>query len=209
MFAFAAILFAIPQLFGQASTNAPPTLSPAYPEIPPTFGERFGPATHSGQAILISIVVLAGLLFFLIWKKLHPPPPPALPPEILAREALAKLQRQPEDGKVLSEISQILRRYVSMAFQFPSGELTTVEFSVALAGSEAIGAKLAETISSFLRECDTRKFSPAVRSPAFTRPGPPEGGTPNFLPPLQAANRALELITLAENRRATTETTNE
>ncbi|HEX7617988.1 MAG TPA: hypothetical protein VF480_04630, partial [Verrucomicrobiae bacterium] len=61
----------------------PPTLSPAYPEIPLTFGERFSPTTQSGQAIYISIVLLAVLLFFVIWKKLHPPPPPTLPPEMV------------------------------------------------------------------------------------------------------------------------------
>ena len=103
---------------------------------------------------------------------------------MVAREALAKLQRQPEDGNVLSQISQILRRYVGAAFQFPSGEATTAEFSAALAGSEKIGAELAQTISSFLHECDERKFSPA-----------------NPTAPLNAATRALEIISLVEKVR--------
>jgi hypothetical protein len=184
MFVFTAILFATLRLFGQASTNLPPRLSPAYPEIPPTFGERFSPTTQSGQAIYISIVLLAVLLFFVIWKKLYPPPPPTLPPEIVAREALAKVPRQPEDGKHLSEVSQILRRYAIAAFELPPGEFTTAEFSAALAGSEKIGAELAQTISNFLRECDGRKFSPASSTVPF-----------------QAAARALELIALAEKRR--------
>ena len=34
-------------------------------------------------------------------------------------QALAKLLRQPEDGKLLSEVSQILRRYVIAAFELP------------------------------------------------------------------------------------------
>jgi hypothetical protein len=107
-----------------------------------------------------------------------------LPPEILAREALTKLLRQPEDGKILSEVSQILRRYVITAFELPAAELTTTEFCAALAASEKVGAELAQTISSFLRECDGRKFSPASE-PA----------------PLNAAERALELIALAEEVR--------
>ncbi len=61
-----------------------------------------------------------------------------MPPEMVAREALAKLRCQTEDGKVLSEVSQILRRYFSTAFQFPPGELTTAEFSVALACNDKI-----------------------------------------------------------------------
>jgi hypothetical protein len=182
MFVFAVILFAVPRLFAQASTNALPALAPPYGEIPPTFEERFNPATKSGQAIIIFIVVLAVLLFFVIWKKLHPPPPPTLPPEIVAREALAKLLRQPEDGKILSEVSHILRRYVAAAFKWPSGEMTTAEFSAALAGSEKIGAERAQTISNFLRECDERKFSPASQPVS-----------------LNAASRALELVALVEN----------
>jgi hypothetical protein len=188
MFVFTAILFATLRLFGQASTNMPPTLSPAYPEIPLTFGERFSPTTQSGQAIYISIVLLAVLLFFVIWKKLHPPPPPTLPPEMVARAALAKLLRQPEDGKHLSEVSQILRRYVIAAFELPPGEFTTAEFSAALAGTEKIGAELAQTISNFLRECDERKFSPS---------------NPDM--PVNAANRALQIINLAEQQRQKSE----
>jgi hypothetical protein len=175
------ILFTFPA-FTQTATNALPALAPPYGEIPPTFEERFNPATKSGQAIFIFIVVLAVLLFFVIWKKLHPPPPPTLPPEIVAREALAKLLRQPEDGKLLSEVSQILRRYVIAAFELPPGEFTTGEFTTALAGSEKIGAELAQTISNFLRECDERKFS--------------AGNASN---PFNAASRTLELVALVEN----------
>ena len=182
MFVFAAILFAVPRLFAQASTNALPALAPPHGEIPPTFEERFNPATKSGQAIIIFFVVLAVLLFFVIWKKLHPLPPPTLPPEIVAREALAKLLRQPEDGKLLSEVSQILRRYVIAAFELPPGEFTTGEFSDSLTSSEKIGAERAQTISNFLRECDERKFSPASQPVS-----------------LNAASRALELVALVEN----------
>jgi hypothetical protein len=185
---FLLFTFFVLSAFGQTNTSAPPTLSPAYPEIPPTFGERFSPTTQAGQAIYISIVLLAVLLFFVIWKKLHPPPPPTLPPETVAREALAKLPRQPEDGKHLSEVSHILRRYVIGAFELPPGEFTTAEFSAALAGTEKIGAELAQTISNFLRECDERKFSPS---------------NPDM--PVNAANRALQIINLAEQQRQKSE----
>ena len=82
----------------------------------------------------------------------------------------------------MSEASQILRRYVITAFELPAAELTTTEFCAALAASERIGGELAAAVSSFLRECDERKFSPP---PAAT---------------LNAATRALELISLAEQR---------
>jgi len=174
------ILFTFPA-FTQTATNALPALAPPYGELPPTFEERFNPATKSGQAILLFIGVLAVLLFFVIWKKLHPPPPTAPTAETVAREALTKLLRQPEDGKRLSEISQILRRYVIAALELPAAELTTAEFSAALAGRENTGAALAQTIASFLRECDKRKFSAGSVSE-----------------PCNAASRALELVALVE-----------
>ena len=85
---------------------------------------------------------------------------------------------------MLSEISQTLRRYIIAAFKLPNGELTTVEFSATLAGSQKVGRELAQKVSSFLRECDERKFSPI---------------NPNV--PLGAAGRALGIIAEAEKQR--------
>ncbi len=192
--AFSLLAFNGLSLFAQPSTNALPALAPPYGEIPPTFWEQHGTTILAGGVALIALAAL------ILWKVLQPKPPVTRPPEIVAREALTALLRQPEDGKLLSEVSQILRRYVITAFELPAAELTTTEFCAALAGTEKIGAELAQIISGFLRECDVRKFSAAVRSPAFMRLEPPEGGTPHFLSPLNAATRALELISLAEKR---------
>ena len=166
-------------LSAQPTTNALPALAPAYGEIPPTFWEQYG-----------TMIIVAGLVFVVlaalaIWKLLQPKPPVVIPPEVLAREALSKLQGQCEDVKLLSEVSQILRHYVSAAFKLPNGELTTAEFCAVIEGNEPIGEELAQTTASFLRECDVRKFSPA-----------------NAAAPLNAASRALELVSLAEQRRA-------
>ena len=185
-----------PPLLGQTPTNAVPALAPPYGEIPPTFWEQHGTLILAGSLTLGALAVL------ILWKMLQPKPAVILPPDILAREALTKLLRQPEEGKHLSEVSQTLRHYLNTAFELPAAELTTTEFCAALTASKKIGADMAQAISSLLRECDTRKFSPAVRSPAFTRPGPPEGGIPNLLPPLHATNRALELVERGEKRLA-------
>jgi hypothetical protein len=162
-----------------ADTNALPALAPAYGEMPPTFWEQHRTLVIAGgfAFVIFSMLVL--------WKLFQPKPAVILPPEILARDALAKLISQPEDGKLLSDVSQILRRYVIAAFHFPAAEMTTSEFCAALADNEKIGAELAESISSFLRECDERKFS---TSPAAA--------------PLNAAARALELIASAEKLRS-------
>jgi hypothetical protein len=162
-----------------ADTNALPALAPAYGEMPPTFWEQHGTLFIIGG---FAFVILAMLV---LWKLFQPKPAVILPPEFLAREALAKLIGRPEDGKLLSDVSQILRRYVIAAFNFPAAEMTTAEFCTALADNEKIGAELAGSISSFLRECDERKFS---TSPATA--------------PLNAAARTLEIISRLEARRA-------
>jgi len=171
-------LFAL-SVSAQMSTNALPPLAPAYPQMPPTFWEQ-----HQG-AIIVGSVAFIALAFLFLKVLLRPESKLILPPEVLARQALAKLQQFPEDGKLLSEVSHILRHYVVAAFELPSGELTTAEFGTTLAGNEKTGAELAQLISDFLHECDRRKFSslPAVA-------------------PLKAVSRALELIALAELRRA-------
>jgi hypothetical protein len=178
MFVFTAILFATPRLFGQASTNTLPALAPPYGEIPPTFWEQHG------TMILVAGMAVIALAVLILWKIFRPKPPVKLSPEVVAREALTKLLRQSEDGKLLSNVSQILRRYVIAVFELPAAELTTTEFCAALAASEKIGMELSGFISNFLRACDERKFS---TSPAAA--------------PLNAATRALELVALTENAR--------
>jgi hypothetical protein len=138
----------------QTATNAPPALIPAYAEIPPPFW-----AQH--QAALI----LGGLLFiigqsFILWKMLMRLQPAVEPPVNLARAALNQLLDEPEDGRLLSEVSQILRRYIGTAFQMRGEELTTFEFCSALAQNGKIDPQLCAAIASFLRECDVRKFAP-------------------------------------------------
>ncbi len=182
MFLLAVLLFlaAFP-LRGQTSasgTNAPLKLSPPYGELPPTFFEQHG-----------TILVLAGfgiiaLAAFGLWLIFHPRPKPIIPPEVQARQALEILRERPEDGAMLSRISQVLRNYFMMAFKLAPGELTTTEFYAVLAANEQIGAENAKSIADFLHECDKKKFS---SSPAIT--------------PLNAVDRALKLIACAETCR--------
>jgi hypothetical protein len=170
----ASLLF-LPLVAHAANPDALPALAPAYGELPPTFWEQH----HTAMAVAGFAVIAFAFLFLKVM--LRPETPVVLPPEILARRALAKLQSQPEDGKTLSDVSQILRRYVVAVFQLPSTEMTTAEFSAALAGNEKTGPELAMSISFFLRECDERKFS-----------------TASAAAPMNAVARALELIALAE-----------
>jgi hypothetical protein len=176
---FLLFAFSTLPLSGQTSPkNMLPPLAPAYGQMQPTFWERYGIAT------VIYGVAFIAWLGFIYWLFFRPQPPLVAPPEVEACETLMKLSRQPEDGKVLGEISQTLRRYVIAAFSFPSGERTTAEFTVTLAGDKKFDANLAQSISNLLRECDQRKFSPK-----------------NSGAPLNAASRALEIISEAEKKR--------
>jgi hypothetical protein len=168
-------VFVIFPAFCQSKTNALPTLLPPYGQMRPTFWEQHGTAILAGGLILMGLVA-AG-----VWRILKPRPRPVLPPAIAAREALARCRVRPEDGNILSEVSQVLRRYIGAMLEFPDGELTTAELCRELEGGQKITPQLTHSISGFLRACDERKFSPAVSSA-----------------PLDAAGRALEFIILIE-----------
>jgi hypothetical protein len=175
-----AILFLTEVFPLHAQTNGPgtntlPALVPPYGELPPTIWEQ-----HGTSFAIVGIVIIA-LLAFGIWRFLRPKPEIVVPPEVQAREALENLRQQPEDGVILSRISQTVRNYFIAAFQLAPGELTTIEFCAVLAANEKIGAENTKSISDFLHECDVKKFS---SSPAVM--------------PLNAADHALKLIACAE-----------
>ena len=138
-----------------------PPLRPPLPEIPPTFWEQHGWQVVAGGVL---VVALCGLgLWLLLRRKLAA----AIPPAVQARQALEPLRQQPEDGVVLSHVSQVLRHYIAAAFELPSGELTTAEFCRALVGDQRVGPALSVPITNFLRQCDERKFAPSPPGPAL------------------------------------------
>jgi hypothetical protein len=159
------------------STNDIPPLRPPHAEIPPTFWEQHAVSVGMGGFALLAFIGLA------IWFAMRPRPPVIVPPEIQARGDLAALRKLPEDGRVLSRISQTVRRYFGTAFSLPPGELTTTEFCQAIAANGQIPSELANVTGDFLRRCDERKFAPDA--PATT-------GT---------ANDAMKLIDQAETHR--------
>jgi hypothetical protein len=128
---------------------------------------------------LLALVLLGVAGWFLTRRK-----PVALPaPEAVARQALDPLRRQPEEGVLLSRVSQVLRHYLIAAFGLPPEELTSTEFCGVLGENQGVGPELAAGIAEFLRRCDERKFAPAVPQPA-----------------LGAVEQALAFIKAAEQR---------
>jgi hypothetical protein len=160
------------------AADAIPPLRPPHAEIPPTFWEQYGL-----WVVIVGILLLA-LVGAAVWFLTRPKPPVVVLPEVQARQALEPLRQQPEDGVLLSRVSQILRHYVGAAFDLPPGELTTAEFCHAIDGHTQIGSELSATLSEFLHQCDQRKFSPSAPAP-----------------PLSATAHALKLIDQAQTRR--------
>jgi|KBSMisStaDraftv2_1062788.scaffolds.fasta_scaffold138316_2 hypothetical protein len=184
-FRVSALAFAFLAFQGFAATNISAgeddlaKLRPPRAEIPATFWERYN------VWIIIGSLVFLALIGIIIWIVTRPKPPVIVPPEIRARQAIEPLLSKPEDGRVLSQVSQILRRYITEAFALPPGELTTTEFCRLMAGHKGIDLELGSGISEFLRRCDERKFTPA----------PPAA-------PMTAAATALKLVETAHARLA-------
>ena len=179
-----AVLWVIGVPSSLAATNSSsldeiPPLRPPRGEIPPGFREQYGWWVIAGWVVLL---VLLGGVFWLVTR---PGPPVIVPPDIAARRALESLRQQPEDGAVLSRVSQVLRHYLTTVFGLAPGETTTTEFCKLIAGNAQIGAELSAAIGDFLRQSDERKFAP---------------GAPH--PKLDAASQALKFIDLAEASRA-------
>ena len=176
------LLFAASTLLAATDTareDDPFKLSPPHAELPPTLWEQYGTLFVVGAGLLLVLVGLG------LWWLLRPKPSIPVPIEIRSRKELEALRQSNEDGRVLSHVSQVLRRYVAGAFGLPPDELTTSEFCQVIAGHEKIGPDLAGRVGEFLRRCDELKFAPAS-SPT----------------PMGAAARALELVELGESRRA-------
>jgi hypothetical protein len=168
---------AVSEGLAQKPSAALPPLAPPHAELPPTFWESHGTAVLiSGGAGLVLVAVA-------LWLLLRRRPRPTERPEVITRAALAMLAGEAENGKTLSEVSQILRRYVVLAFGLPAGEMTSAEFYAALAACQRVDVNLGEALSAFLRECDRRKFSGAAADA-----------------PMQAAARALELVSQIEKQ---------
>ena len=174
------LLLAMPLWAADTTNSLPepiPALLPPREEIPPGFWEQ-----HGLWVILVAGILVCLLAVALWWLTLPKAVVP-MPPAEAARRALEPLRSRPEDGLLLSQVSQVLRRYIMAAFGMPEAELTTSEFCQAIDANTKIEPVLAADLGQFLRGCDELKFAPAAARP-----------------PAAAVDRALEFIERAEAR---------
>lgn len=175
-----------------ATNNSALSLQPPHDLLLPGFWEQY----H--WSILIVGAGLLVLAVAFVWVLCRPKPPVVVPPEVTARQALQPLLRQTEDGAVLSQVSQALRRYVAAAFRLPPGEMTTTEFCRLVERQDEIGQELGTVLCAFLRECDERKFAPTEMPPGI-------GTVPRALQLVEAlqARRALTRLAVSPGKTAT------
>jgi hypothetical protein len=155
-----------------------PPLRPARAEFHPSFWEQHG------LWLITAVIIIAGAAAFWRMRLRQPTPIPVTPPEEIARRALQPLQSRAEDAALVTEVSQIMRQYVTSAFDLLADELTTGELIKSLQSQRQIGPELTNAIGNFLRQCDERKFAPS--SPAV---------------PLGAVTTALQLVAKVETHR--------
>jgi len=135
-----------------------PPLRPPRPELRPSFWEL-----HRWQMVLAVAVVLAAVGVWTRWRG-RPKPVITIPPETVARNLLERLRSRPENLTVAAEVSRIVRRYVTAAFNLPPDELTAAELRRALEKSQ-VSPDLVSAISDFLQRCDEWKFAPVEATP--------------------------------------------
>jgi hypothetical protein len=138
---------------GAEKTNAIPPLRPPQPEIPPGFWELYGTWIIWGGLLALALASLA------VWRLTRPKPVVPIAPATRAKAALRELQAASESGMLLSQVSQIVRRYFAEALGFGPAELTTTEFCQALGSNGRLDPGLREETVAFLRACDQKKFS--------------------------------------------------
>jgi hypothetical protein len=130
-------------------------LRPPRAELPPGFWEQHGWWVALLSALGLAIVSLVAWLFSRPRRELM------IGPAAWARQMLEPLRDQPEDGAILSRVSQVLRQYVAASFGLSSDEMTTTEFCRLLSQREAAGSEFCAAASQFLRQCDQQKFAPS------------------------------------------------
>jgi hypothetical protein len=152
-----ALLVQSPSLFALSTNYVPgkiPDLRPPQGPLPPTYWEQHGSVIILGA--LAALVALA----VLIWLVRRPKPVVTVSPGVAARQALAALRGQPEDGPRAAAASQHLRSCVQAALQLPPGERTPEELLASVRGDARVSSDLVSRLGALLQECDARAFAP-------------------------------------------------
>ena len=117
--------------------------------------------------IILGIIILAvlfGVAWLYIRKRKSAPPTPieevaVFPPHEIAMEKLNTLDATSSDMETFyTQISYIIREYISSRYNIPALELTTLGILLQMS-NEQIDAKYVKHLRDFLFKCDIVKFT--------------------------------------------------
>ena len=151
-----------------AALSTPPPTAPAAPappdirDIAPPLDVFPYPTWMIVVAAFLVALVLAAVIYTIVRRIRHRPPPlPPRPQSIALRELRALQQRvqqaAPYDFSIA--VSDVLRRYVSAAYQVHAVEQTSPEFLAAISGSVKFAEAERRLLGAFLERCDLLKFA--------------------------------------------------
>lgn len=154
-----------------AALSTPAPLSPAAPTQPvaPEIRDIAPPIdvfpypTWMVVVAAVLIALLCGALIYAIVRKIRnrPPPLPPSPQSIALRELRVLQQRvkQTAPYEFSIAVSDVLRRYVSGAYQVQAVEQTSPEFLAAISQSVKFAEAERRQLAEFLERCDLIKFA--------------------------------------------------
>ncbi|MEI7728691.1 MAG: hypothetical protein WCO56_03935 [Verrucomicrobiota bacterium] len=136
-----------------------PDLRPIEELLPPTIWEQYGGAIL--LVGLLSLLVLATVVWWCRGTRSVVTPSPA----DIAREALRKLEFEPDGSALAGSVLQTLRHYLPAVIpMLPRGELTADEIAGQLSQQSSLTVELKDDITALLRQCERRQFDARNRA---------------------------------------------
>ncbi len=125
-------------------------------------------------AITVGVLLAIGIVGFILYRKKKLPfqVPPAIPPDVTALEALAKIRHllnEDQCREFVIEVSKILRYYIEARFGLRAPHLSSEEFLYHAEKSDALNSDQKNMLTDFLLQCDRVKFAMGgLEIPAMT-----------------------------------------
>jgi len=125
-------------------------------------------------SMIVGVVLAIGAVAYILYRKKKLPfqAASAIPPDITALEALAKIRHLLKEElcrEFVIEVSKILRYYIEARFGLRAPHLSSEEFLYHAESSEALNPAQRTMLADFLVQCDRVKFAMGgLEIPAMT-----------------------------------------
>ena len=114
--------------------------------------------------VLAGLAVVVLLVLAYLWRRsrrrIAPPPLPVYQAHLVARQQLEQALAFLSDPRLFCiRVSDAVRIYLELRFDFHAAEQTTEEFLTELQGSDQLTPDQKESLGEFLQQCDLVKFA--------------------------------------------------